>query len=75
PGDLPLDLLLGKARKLHRDVSSHQVLGKALVVEYICAADASDRLLRLPTIDEKNFLISSCDRSVRGLVASDQMLG
>ncbi len=32
PVDLPLDVLLGKAPKMHRDVTSKQVVGKALDV-------------------------------------------
>jgi len=75
PVDLPLDVLLGKAPKMHRDVTSQQVLGKALDVENISAADAAERLLRLPTIAEKTFLITIGDRSVTGLVARDQMVG
>ena len=75
PVDLPLDVLLGKAPKMHRDVTSQQVLGKALDVENISAADAAERLLRLPTIAEKTFLITIGDRSVTGLVSRDQMVG
>lgn len=75
PVDLPLDVLLGKAPKMHRDVTSKQVVGKALDVTNINVADAAQRLLRLPTIAEKTFLITIGDRSVTGLVARDQMVG
>ncbi|KYL34935.1 MULTISPECIES: phosphoribosylformylglycinamidine synthase [Pseudoalteromonas] len=75
PVDLPLDVLLGKAPKMHRDVTSQQVVGTALNVEAINPADAAQRLLRLPTIAEKTFLITIGDRSVTGLVARDQMVG
>jgi len=75
PVDLPLDVLLGKAPKMHRDVTSQQVVGTALDMDAINPADAAQRLLRLPTIAEKTFLITIGDRSVTGLVARDQMVG
>ena len=75
PVDLPLDVLLGKAPKMHRDVTSKQVTGKAIDAESIDIAEAAQRLLRLPTIAEKTFLITIGDRSVTGLVARDQMVG
>ncbi|PTP44327.1 phosphoribosylformylglycinamidine synthase, partial [Vibrio splendidus] len=37
--------------------------------------EAVDRILRLPTVAEKTFLITIGDRSVTGLVARDQMVG
>ena len=48
PIDMPLDVLLGKAPKMHRDVTSQQVVGTALDVDAINPADAAQRLLRLP---------------------------
>ncbi|TMP09268.1 phosphoribosylformylglycinamidine synthase [Pseudoalteromonas sp. S3178] len=75
PVDLPLDVLLGKAPKMHRDVTSQQVTGTAIDASAIDVADAAQRLLRLPTIAEKTFLITIGDRSVTGLVARDQMVG
>ena len=38
-------------------------------------ADAVERLLRLPTIASKSFLITIGDRSITGLVVQDQMVG
>ncbi|KAF7778387.1 phosphoribosylformylglycinamidine synthase [Pseudoalteromonas marina] len=75
PVDLPLDVLLGKAPKMHRNVTSQQVMGTAIDANDINVADAAQRLLRLPTIAEKTFLITIGDRSVTGLVARDQMVG
>lgn len=75
PVDLPLDVLLGKAPKMHRNVTSQQVTGTAIDANDINVADAAQRLLRLPTIAEKTFLITIGDRSVTGLVARDQMVG
>ncbi|NOU52363.1 phosphoribosylformylglycinamidine synthase [Pseudoalteromonas sp. JBTF-M23] len=75
PVDLPLDVLLGKAPKMHRDVESKQAQGQALETDSINVDEAAKRLLRLPTIAEKTFLITIGDRTVTGLVARDQMVG
>ncbi|KNC67337.1 phosphoribosylformylglycinamidine synthase [Pseudoalteromonas ardens] len=75
PVDLPLEVLLGKAPKMHRDVESKKVEGEALNTDSINAEEAAKRLLRLPTIAEKTFLITIGDRTVTGLVARDQMVG
>lgn len=75
PIDLPLNVLLGKAPKMHREVQSLQAQGKPLDRSAITIADAAERLLRLPTIAEKTFLVTIGDRTVTGLVARDQMVG
>ena len=75
PIDLPLSVLLGKAPKMHRDVQSVQTAGKALDLSGVSIKDAAERLLRLPTIAEKTFLVTIGDRSVTGLIARDQMVG
>ncbi|WP_068546759.1 phosphoribosylformylglycinamidine synthase [Thalassotalea crassostreae] len=75
PIDLPLDVLLGKAPKMHREVESRTETGKELDLSSVELADAADRILRLPTIAEKTFLITIGDRSVTGMVARDQMVG
>ncbi|MGB5445046.1 MAG: phosphoribosylformylglycinamidine synthase, partial [Psychromonas sp.] len=75
PIDMPLEVLLGKAPKMHRDVKSQNAQGKALDLSGASVKDAAERLLRLPSIAEKTFLITIGDRSVTGLVARDQMVG
>jgi len=75
PIDLSLDILLGKPPKMHRDVESKKETGKALSTSEMTVSDAADRLLRLPTIAEKTFLITIGDRSVTGMVSRDQMVG
>ena len=75
PIDLPLNVLLGKPPRMHRDVKSQQAKGQALRLDGVTAADAAERLLRLPAIAEKTFLITIGDRTVTGLVARDQMVG
>lgn len=75
PIDLPLDVLLGKPPKMHRDVTSAEAEGEAINVADIEPQQAAERLMRLPSIAEKTFLITIGDRSVTGLVNRDQMVG
>ncbi|MCV2885532.1 phosphoribosylformylglycinamidine synthase [Aestuariibacter sp. AA17] len=75
PIDMPLDVLLGKPPKMHRDVASKTASGQALALDGIALEDAAQRVLRLPTVAEKTFLITIGDRSVTGLVSRDQMVG
>ena len=49
--------------------------GDALAREGITIADAVKRVLHLPTVAEKTFLVTIGDRSVTGMVARDQMGG
>ncbi|RUO37411.1 phosphoribosylformylglycinamidine synthase [Aliidiomarina shirensis] len=75
PVDMPLNVLLGKTPKMHREAISTKVQNSALATKNVDVADAVNRLLRLPAIAEKTFLITIGDRSVTGLVARDQMVG
>ncbi|MGS0683026.1 phosphoribosylformylglycinamidine synthase [Shewanella sp. 125m-7] len=75
PIDLPLEVLLGKAPKMSRDVVSAKANLVALNLDGIEVQQAAHRLLRLPTIAEKTFLITIGDRTVTGLVNRDQMVG
>ncbi|QTF07500.1 phosphoribosylformylglycinamidine synthase [Brenneria izadpanahii] len=75
PIDLPLDVLLGKTPKMLRDVERKQVEGAPLKRDGIYLAEAVERVLHLPVVAEKTFLITIGDRSVTGMVARDQMVG
>ncbi|WP_261639942.1 phosphoribosylformylglycinamidine synthase [Erwinia mallotivora] len=75
PIDMPLDVLLGKTPKMTRDVTSLQAKGEPLAREAITLADAVSRVLHLPAVAEKTFLVTIGDRSVTGMVARDQMVG
>ncbi|MFC4700005.1 phosphoribosylformylglycinamidine synthase [Glaciecola siphonariae] len=75
PIDMPLDVLLGKPPKMHRDVVSTQSIGDDFDASTLDTLEAAERLLQLPTIAEKTFLITIGDRSVTGMVARDQMVG
>ncbi|MGB1262370.1 MAG: phosphoribosylformylglycinamidine synthase [Cognaticolwellia sp.] len=75
PIDLPLDVLLGKTPKIFKDVKSATAEGDSLDLSKITLSDAADRILSLPTVAEKTFLITIGDRSVTGMVNRDQMVG
>jgi phosphoribosylformylglycinamidine synthase len=75
PIDMPLNVLLGKPPKMHRDVTSTSAKGDNFDAQDIDLADAAARLLALPTIADKTFLITIGDRSVTGMVCRDQMVG
>jgi phosphoribosylformylglycinamidine synthase len=75
PVDMPLDLLLGKAPRMTRHVATLPKAPKPLTTAGTGVADSLDRLLCLPTIADKSFLITIGDRSVGGLISRDQMVG
>jgi phosphoribosylformylglycinamidine synthase len=75
PIDLPLEVLLGKAPKMSRDVVTTKAVSPALDQTKIELKDAVKRILTLPTVADKTFLITIGDRSVTGLVNRDQMVG
>lgn len=66
-----LDVLLGKTPKMTCDVQTLKAKGDALACEGITIADAVKRVLHLPTVAEKTFLVTIGDRSVTGMVARD----
>jgi len=75
PVDMPMEVLLGKAPKLHRDARRQRVTMPPLDVAAIDLKEAALRVLRLPAVASKNFLVTIGDRSVGGFTARDQMVG
>lgn len=75
PVDMPLSLLLGKPPKMLREVKHIEFHNPEMELGGIDANAALERVLKLPTVASKNFLITIGDRSVTGLVARDQMVG
>jgi phosphoribosylformylglycinamidine synthase len=75
PIDLPLDVLLGKTPKIFKNVETKTTKGDDFSLTDITLADAAERILSLPTVAEKTFLITIGDRSVTGMVNRDQMVG
>ena len=75
PVDMDLSVLLGKPPKMTRDVKSVVKKLSAFDTSKINIKDAIARVLRLPGVADKTFLITIGDRSVTGLIARDQMVG
>ena len=75
PVDMPIEVLLGKAPRMTRDVRSVARQFIPLTTEGASLAESLDRLLCLPTIADKTFLITIGDRTVGGLISRDQMVG
>ena len=75
PVDMPLNVLLGKPPKMHRTVTSRETPQPAFEAAVLAMDEVTERLLRLPTIASKSFLITIGDRSITGMVTRDQMVG
>jgi len=74
PVDLPMSVLFGKPPKMHRAVERQTISLPALQLD-ASVAEAAERVLQLPSVASKNFLITIGDRTVTGMVARDQMVG
>jgi phosphoribosylformylglycinamidine synthase len=74
PVDMPIDVLLGKTPRMLRAVQSVPKTASRLSTGGTIG-DSLDRLLCLPTIADKSFLITIGDRTVGGLISRDQMVG
>jgi phosphoribosylformylglycinamidine synthase len=75
PVDLPMDLLFGKPPKMQRAFDREDFERRPFTLAGMDLRDAMDRVLRLPSVAAKGFLITIGDRSVTGLVHRDQMVG
>jgi phosphoribosylformylglycinamidine synthase len=73
--DMPMDVLLGKPPKVHRDVKRVARDFAPLRLDGVTLAQAAFDVLRHPTVASKRFLISIGDRTVGGLNHRDQMIG
>ena len=74
-GEMPLDVILGKPPRMHRDVSRGRGRPDPLDLSGVAIEEAVGRLLRFPAVADKTFLITIADRTVTGLIARDQMAG
>ncbi|QIX02412.1 hypothetical protein AMS68_007929 [Peltaster fructicola] len=85
PIDLPMTILFGKPPKMHRIVDSRKLKlptfdsSLSTYLPNVAAKDvlgnALDRVLKLPSVSSKSFLITIGDRTVGGLTIRDQMVG
>ncbi|MDT8991597.1 phosphoribosylformylglycinamidine synthase [Curvibacter sp. APW13] len=75
PVDMPMNVLLGKPPKMHRDVKSIARKAQPLVLDGVPLQKAVIDVLAHPTVASKRFLITIGDRTVGGLTHRDQMVG
>ncbi|MBF0614378.1 MAG: phosphoribosylformylglycinamidine synthase [Magnetococcales bacterium] len=73
--DLPMEVLLGKPPRMRRHTQIRTPLRIPFDTRMIDLREAAERVLRLPTVADKGFLITIGDRTVTGLVHRDQMVG
>lgn len=83
PIDMEMSVLFGKPPRLSRTSFTKPnkltpfdtTLSFEKIAPSDVVADALDRVLKLPSVGSKSFLITIGDRSVTGLIARDQMVG
>ncbi|MFZ2738362.1 MAG: phosphoribosylformylglycinamidine synthase [Burkholderiaceae bacterium] len=75
PVDMPMDVLLGKPPKMHRDV--HSIVRTFTAIDWtgVSLEQSAIAVLSNPTVASKRFLITIGDRTVGGLTHRDQMVG
>ena len=75
PVDMPMDVLLGKPPKMLREAHHVHNDFPAIDLTGLELAEVARRVLLLPTVADKAFLITIGDRSVGGTTVRDQMVG
>ncbi|MSU47446.1 MAG: phosphoribosylformylglycinamidine synthase [Opitutaceae bacterium] len=75
PIDLPLEVLLDKPPRMHRQETSLTRPQHPLDLRSVTILEAAKRVLSHPTVADKTFLITIGDRTVGGLICRDQMVG
>jgi phosphoribosylformylglycinamidine synthase len=75
PIDLPLEVLLGKPPRMHRQDSTLARKLPPLDLESVDLKSAARLVLSHPAVADKTFLITIGDRTVGGLISRDQMVG
>ena len=75
PVDMPMEVLLGKPPRMHRQVQSQVRQTRAMDLTGVDLQSAVIGVLGHPTVASKRFLITIGDRTVGGLTHRDQMVG
>jgi phosphoribosylformylglycinamidine synthase len=75
PVDMPMNVLLGKPPKMHRDVTSVARTLAPLDLTGVDLQKSCIDVLSHPTVASKRFLITIGDRTVGGMTHRDQMVG
>ncbi len=75
PIDIDIGVILGKPPKMLREAVHEPAVYAGLRLDGVSVQDAAERVLRLPAVANKTFLIAIADRTVTGMVSRDQMVG
>ena len=75
PVDLPMSILFGETPEMKRSVSSATSCKTGFSTAGLSVEEAAKRVLQLPAVAAKNFLITIGDRTVTGLVTRDPLVG
>src|SRR5262245_35476907 len=75
PIDLPLDVVLGRPPRMVRDAKRERGPRRPLDLSSVRLRDAVWRVLHLPAVADKTFLVTIADRTVGGLCCRDPMVG
>jgi phosphoribosylformylglycinamidine synthase len=75
PVAMELSVVLGRPPRMTREATRARRELPPLELDQIALRDAAFRVLRLPAVADKTFLVAIGDRTVGGLTARDQMVG
>lgn len=75
PVDIPMQVLFGDTPKQLRKAAHLDVPSTPLDLTQIDLMEAAIRVLQLPCVADKTFLVTIGDRTVTGMVARDPMVG
>ena len=75
PVSMPMSALLGDLPRMHRDAVRLPSVRGTFDTSGFDVGPALERVLRVPAVADKSFLVTIGDRTVGGLVARDQMVG
>jgi phosphoribosylformylglycinamidine synthase len=75
PVDMPMAVLIGNMPRMQRSAERERPRPRAFDTATIELGEAVERVLRIPSVADKSFLITIGDRTVGGLVSRDQMVG
>src|SRR5260370_12455636 len=74
PVDMPIEVLLSKPPRMTRDVRTRNKTAAGLSTAGTTIGESLDRLLCLPTIADKSFLITIGDPSVGGMITRHHLV-
>ena len=74
PVDMPMSVLFGKPPRMNRGFERRPRVLSGLRLD-LPVQEAVERVLQVPAVASKSFLVTIGDRTVTGMVARDQMVG